>query len=78
METFAARDLCECTGDLICCAEAGKLSVVTKHGGRVFFAVPFDGVLVREGVTTALAVHLLDEEHVSQGEAAQLAGMTHS
>lgn len=75
METFTVRDLRERTGDLIRGAEEGKLSVVTKHGAPVFVAVPFDEILVREGVTVALAVHLFDEAQISLGKAAQLAGM---
>lgn len=76
MDTFTVRDLRERTGELIRDAEAGKLSIVTKHGQPVFVAVPFDEVLVREGVGVALAVKLFDEEHVSLGKAAKLAGMS--
>ena len=43
MDTFSIRDLRERTGDLVRDAEAGKLSLVTKHGQPVFLAVPFDG-----------------------------------
>lgn len=75
METFTVRDLRERTGDLIRGAEEGRLSVITKHGAPIFVAVPFDEILVREGVTVALAVHLFDEEQISLGKAAQLAGM---
>lgn len=32
MDTFTIRDLRERTGDLVRHAEAGKLSLVTKHG----------------------------------------------
>lgn len=78
METFTVRDLRERTGDLIRGAEEGKLSVITKHGAPVFVAVPFDETLVREGITVALAVHLFDEEQISLGKAAQLAGMSRS
>lgn len=49
MDTFTVSDLRERTGELIRDAEAGKLSIVTKHGQPVFVAVPFDEVLVREG-----------------------------
>jgi prevent-host-death family protein len=75
METFTVRDLRERTGDLIRGAEEGKLSVITKHGAPVFVAVPFDEILIREGITVALAVHLFDEEQISLGKAAQLAAM---
>ncbi len=42
---------------------------------------PFEGAgndetLLREGVATALAVRLFDEEHVSLGKAAKMAGLS--
>jgi prevent-host-death family protein len=75
MQTFTIRDLRDNTGDLVREAESGHLSVVTKHGQPVFVAVPFDETLVREGVTVALATHLFDDEAISLGQAARLAGM---
>jgi prevent-host-death family protein len=78
MDTFTVRDLRERTGELIREAEAGKLSLVTKHGQPVFLAVPFDETLLREGVRVALSVKLFDDEAVSLGKAAKLAGMTQS
>jgi prevent-host-death family protein len=76
MHTFTIRDLCDRTGELVRDAEAGKLSVVTKHGQPVFVAVPFDDILLREGVNVALAVKLFDEDVLSLREGAKLAGMT--
>lgn len=76
MDTFTVRDLRERTGELIRDAEAGKLSVVTKHGQPVFVAVPFDETLLREGVAVALAVKLFDEEVLTLRQAAKVAGMT--
>ena len=76
MEHFTVQDVRARTGDLIRAAQAGKLSVVTKHGAPVFVAVPCDEHLVRVGVTLALAVHLFDEARISLGKAAQLAGMS--
>lgn len=76
METFTVRDLRERTGELIRGAEAGRLSIVTKHGTPVFVAVPFDDVMLKEGVAVALAVHLFDEEHISLSRAARMAGRT--
>ncbi len=76
MHTFTVRDLREHTGDLIRGAENGELSVVTKHGTPVFVAVPFDETLLREGISVALAIKLFDEERISLGRAAKLAGLS--
>jgi len=76
METFTIRDLRERTGELVRDAEAGKLSIVTKHGLGVFVAMPFDEDMLRTGVRVALAVKLFDEEALSLGKAAKLAGVT--
>ena len=74
MVAFTVRDLRERTGELIRGAEAGKLSIVTKHGAPVFLAVPFDDLLLREGIGFALAAHLFDEERISLSRAARMAG----
>jgi prevent-host-death family protein len=74
MDIFTVRDLRKRTGELIRGAEAGKLSVITKHGTPVFVAVPFDDVLLKEGVGVALAMHLFDEERISLSRAARMAG----
>ena len=76
MQTFTIRDLRDRTGELVRDAEAGKLSIVTKHGQPVFVAVPFDENLLKNGVNLALAVHLFDEESISLGKAARLAGLS--
>lgn len=78
MQTFTIRDLRDRTGELVRDAEAGKLSLVTKHGQPVFVAVPFDENLIKNGVNVALALQLFDEERISLGQGAKLAGMTHS
>lgn len=75
METFTVRDLRERTGELIRGAEAGKLSVVTKHGNPVFVAVPFDDILLESGVRTSLAIKLFDDGTLTLGQAAKLAGL---
>jgi predicted HTH domain antitoxin len=76
METFTIRDLRERTGDLVRGAEAGKLALVTKHGQGVFMAIPFDEAMLQSGVRVALAVKLFDEEAISLGKAAKLAGVS--
>lgn len=75
METFTVRDLRERTGELIRGAEAGKLSVVTKHGNPVFVAVPFDDALLASGVRTSLAIKLFDDGTLTLAQAAKLAGL---
>ena len=75
MDTFTIRDLRERTGDLVRDAEAGKLSLVTKHGQPVFLAVPFDETLVKAGVRIDLAIKLFDENVLTSGQAAKLAGL---
>jgi prevent-host-death family protein len=75
MDAFTVRDLRERTGELIRDAEAGKLSVVTKHGKPVFVAVPLDDRLIEEGLRVALAVKLFEEEVLSLAKAARFAEM---
>lgn len=75
MDTFTVRDLRERTGELIRDAESGRLSIITKHGRPVFVAVPFDELLIREGVGLALALRLFQQADISLGKAARLAGM---
>lgn len=76
MDTFTVRDLRERTGELIRDAEAGRLSVITKHGRPVFVAVPFDELLIKEGIGLALALRLFQQAEISLGKAARLAGMS--
>ena len=75
METFTVRDLRERTGALIRGAEAGKLSVITKHGNPVFVAVPFDDALLESGVRTSLAIKLFDDGTLTLAQAAKFAGL---
>lgn len=76
MKIFATRTLRKHAGKLIRRAEEGRLSVVTKHGTPLFVAVPFDAGLLREDVAKALAVRLFDDEHLSLGKAARMAGLS--
>ncbi|MFV2057254.1 MAG: type II toxin-antitoxin system prevent-host-death family antitoxin [Thiohalomonadales bacterium] len=76
MDTFTVRDLRERTGELIRDAEAGELSVVTKHGRPVFIAIPFNETVIQSGIPVALAVKLFQNEVLSLGKAARLAACT--
>lgn len=76
MDTFTVRDLREHTGTLIHDAEAGKLSLVTKHGRPVFLAVPFTEELLSLGLKPAIAVKLFQEETLTLEKAAKVAGQS--
>ncbi len=76
METYTVRDLRDRTGQLIQGAEAGELALVTKHGRPVILALPFDDKLLEQGIRVSLAVKLFDEDVLTQGHAAKLAGLT--
>ncbi|MFT3742081.1 MAG: type II toxin-antitoxin system prevent-host-death family antitoxin [Gammaproteobacteria bacterium] len=76
MDTFTVRDLREHTGQLIHDAEAGKLSLVTKHGRPVFLAVPFSDDIVELGIKTALAIKLYQEDTLTLEKAAKLANIS--
>lgn len=76
MDTFTVRDLRERTGTLIHDAELGKLSLITKHGRPIFLAVPFSEDLLTMGLRPALAVKLFQEQTLSLGKAAKLAGQS--
>lgn len=75
MDTFTVRDLRERTGQLIHDAEAGKLSLITKHGRPVFLAVPFDENMLQLGLRQALAIKLYREDIFSLEKSAKLAGI---
>lgn len=75
MRAFTIRDLRDHAGELVREDESGRLSVITKHGQPIFVAVPLDETLLRQGVTVALGAGLFDEEAISLGKAARLAGM---
>ncbi|WP_439535222.1 UPF0175 family protein [Methyloversatilis sp.] len=76
MKTFVSRALRKHAGKMIRRAEEGRLSVVTSKGEPVFVAVPMHAGVLPEEVVTALAMRLFDEERVSLGMAARMAGLS--
>ena len=76
MKTFTSRTLRKHAAKLIQRAEEGRLSVVTSKRAPVFVAVPLHASLLPEEVITALAMRLFDEERVSLGTAARMAGLS--
>lgn len=73
MKTFNLRELRRHTDDLVGAAEAGDLSLVTRHGRPVLVAVPVTRRLIELGVFESLAVKLFAEGVLSLSKAARLA-----
>ena len=73
IDVFSVRDLRSRTGDLLRDAEAGRVSVITKHGRPVILAVPFDERLLMEGVNRSLAIRLYEGGEVTLAQAAKVA-----
>ena len=78
MQTFSIRDLRDRSGELTREAEAGRLSLVTRHGQPLFVSVPFTEDVISHGVHTALAVNLFRSGDLSLGQAAKLARMAYA
>ncbi|MDO4232330.1 MAG: UPF0175 family protein [Lautropia sp.] len=76
METFSIRELRERSGDLSREAEAGRLSLVVRHGRPLFISVPFTEEVLKVGVHVALAVSLFKSGDLTAGRAARLANMS--
>ena len=49
-DVFSVRDLRNKSGELLRDAEAGQISLITKHGKPAILAVPFDNHLISRGV----------------------------
>ena len=74
LDVFSARDLRNRSGELLGEAEAGHLSVITKHGRPAAISVPFTGEMLELGVHTHLAVRLFEQQLVTLAQAARLGG----
>ncbi|MGB1110883.1 MAG: type II toxin-antitoxin system prevent-host-death family antitoxin, partial [Gammaproteobacteria bacterium] len=74
-DVFSARDLRNRSGELLKEAEAGRISLITKHGRPVIVAVPFDQRLLDLGVERAMALDLFEAGTVSLAKAAKIAGL---
>lgn len=76
MQMFSVQAFPQCCSDLIHAAENGELAIVTSHDQPLFLVVPFDKTLLKRGIGVTLAIRLFDEELVSLGVAARLAGVS--
>ena len=75
MHTLTADELQRRPSQLLDDAERGELSVVTRDGAPVLLAVPLGRHLEQPEVRVELAVHLFDQEQISLGVAARIAGL---
>jgi prevent-host-death family protein len=74
-KNVTVRELRNRSGDLMRDAEAGRLSIITKHGRPTILAIPFDERLLSFGVHRALALHLFEAGQVTLVQAARLADL---
>jgi len=75
-DIFTARDLRNRSGELLKDAEAGRVSLITKHGKPAILAVPFDEHLIESGLHRSMALHLFEAKQVTLAQAAKLAQMS--
>jgi len=75
-DVFTARDLRNRSGELLKDAEAGQLSIITKHGKPAILAVPFDKLLVTHGVHRSMALHLFESHQLTLTQSAKVADLS--
>ena len=76
LDVFSVRDLRNKSGELLRDAEAGQVSLITKHGKPAILAVPFDERLINQGVHRAMALHLFESHQLTLAQSAKLAGLS--
>ncbi len=76
LDVFSVRDLRNKSGELLRDAEAGQISLITKHGKPAILAVPFDERLISQGVHRAMALHLFESHQLTLAQCAKLAGLS--
>ena len=76
LDVFSVRDLRNKSGELLRDAEAGQVSLITKHGKPAILAVPFDERLINQGVHRAMALHLFESHQLTLAQSAKVAGLS--
>lgn len=74
-QTYTARELRNLSGELLEGAERGELGLITKYGKPAILAVPFDDVMLEQGVHRAIALNLFKSQQLTLAQAAKLAAM---
>lgn len=75
IEVFSVRDLRNRASALVKDTRKGRLSLITRHGRPTAIALPFDSVLLEQGVHRNLAVRLFEQKAVTLAQAARIADM---
>ncbi len=75
-DVFTARDLRNRSGELLKDAEAGQVSLITKHGKPAILAIPFDKWLLNHGVHRAMALHLFESHQLTMAQSAKVADLS--
>ena len=76
MGAMSVEQLIKNPAKLIEEAESGQVAIVTREGRPVLLAIPYDERLAKEDVHVAVAVRLYQNELVSLGRAARIAGLS--
>jgi len=76
LDVFTVRDLRNRSGELLKDAEAGQVSLITKHGKPAIVAVPFDERLVNHGVQRAMALCLFESHQLTLAQSAKVADLS--
>ena len=76
MGAISIEQLIKQPAGLIAEAESGQIAIVTKNGRPLFLAVPYDERFAKEDVHVAVAVRLYENEVISLGKAARIAGLS--
>ena len=72
VDVFSVRDLRLRSTELVRDAEAGRVSIITKHGRPAALTVPFRGRLLELGVDKDLALILFEQKLLTMEKAATL------
>lgn len=72
---FSVRGLRNRSGDLLRDAEAGRLSIITKHGQPAILAVPFSERLLDQGVDRSIAIALFESGQTTLTQSAKIADL---
>ena len=73
IDVYTARDLRNRAGELLKNAEEGNLALITKHGRPAAVSMPFDSVLLEQGVNRRFAVQLFEQGLAGLSQAAKIA-----